>query len=91
MISNTMLTTTNHFQTGCSAREIQIINLISQEHTTSEIASKLFISESTVDSHRRRIFIKLGVKNAAGLVRRSFEIGILNVPSRVQNSTIFQS
>lgn len=70
----------NNFQRTnmqCSNREKQIIELIAHEYTTEQIAKKLFISPSTVDTHRRRIFKKLQVKNSAGLVRRSFDLGIL--------------
>ncbi len=71
---------TNNYQSSimqCTKREIEIIELISFEYTSDEIAKKLFISPSTVDTHRRRIFKKLNVKNSAGLVRRSFDLGIL--------------
>jgi len=53
--------------------------LVAQEHSTPEIATKLFISHHTVISHRKNLMSKMGVKNTAGLVRVGFEIGILNV------------
>jgi DNA-binding CsgD family transcriptional regulator len=37
--------------------------------TSQDIAKKLFISPRTVETHRARIMDKLGVNNAAGLVR----------------------
>ena len=69
----------NYTPLKCSKREIEIIDLISKEYTTQEIANILYISPSTVDTHRRRIFRKLNVRNSAGMVRRSFELGILVV------------
>jgi len=58
-------------------REKEILHLISHEYTTSEIAKKLYLSPHTIITHRRNLFVKLDVKNVAGLVRRGFEEGIL--------------
>ena len=60
-----------------SRREKEVLQLIVDEHTTSEIAEALFISFGTVESHRRNIIGKLGVRNTAGLVRAAFEYGLL--------------
>ncbi len=57
-------------------REKEILKLIAQEKTTSEIAEMLFISTHTVDTHRKNLLAKLGVKNAAGLVKFAIEYGI---------------
>jgi len=48
-------------------REIEIVKLIATEATTAEIANKLFISENTVESHRKHIIQKLGVRNSIGI------------------------
>lgn len=58
-------------------REVEIVKLIALEHTTNEIADKLSISSYTVDTHRKNIINKLGVKNLAGLVRFAFEKNLL--------------
>ena len=50
-------------------REMEILRLIINEHTTSEIAGKLFISKCTVETHRLHLLQKFDVKNTAGLVR----------------------
>jgi len=62
-----------------SKREIEILRLVAHEYTTSMIAKKLFLSKHTVDSHRKRLMGKLGVKNSAGLVRRGFELGVIQL------------
>ena len=62
-----------------TSREIEVLNLLSQEHSTKEIAHKLNLSNSTIESHRRNLLIKMQVKNVAGLIRRAFELGILRV------------
>jgi DNA-binding NarL/FixJ family response regulator len=58
-------------------RETEILKLIAQEYSNSEIAEKLFISIRTVDTHRRNLIEKLGVKNTAGLVKYAIRKGIL--------------
>jgi DNA-binding NarL/FixJ family response regulator len=49
-------------------REIEIIRLICKELSSKEIATELFLSEFTVNTHRKNIFKKLNVKNVAGVV-----------------------
>lgn len=61
-----------------SRREKEILNLIIQEFTTQEIATSLFISFGTVETHRRNIINKLGVRNTAGMVRVAFEYQLLD-------------
>lgn len=56
-----------------SNREIEVLQLIAKEFTTKEIAVKLFISENTVETHRRNLISKLNVRNTAGLVRYAVE------------------
>ncbi len=50
-------------------REQQVLNLVAVGKTSSEVADTLNISIRTVESHRYNLMQKLGVKNAAGLVR----------------------
>jgi DNA-binding NarL/FixJ family response regulator len=60
-----------------TSREKEVLELTSQEFTTEQIATKLFISNKTVESHKSNLFQKLGVKNSAGLVRVAFEKGLI--------------
>ena len=60
-------------------REKEILYLVAHEYSSREIASKLFISSSTVITHRQNLMLKLNVKNTAGLVRRGFEVGMLQL------------
>lgn len=50
-------------------RETEIIRYIAEGLTNREIASKLFLSTVTVDTHRKNILAKLGLKNTASLVK----------------------
>lgn len=61
-----------------SRREKEILSLIVDEYTTSEIAKELFISFGTVETHRRNMLNKLGLKNTAGLVRTAIQFDLLN-------------
>ena len=60
-------------------REIDVLKLICQEKTTSEIAEELFISKKTVDNHRSNLIWKTEAKNMTGLVLFAIRSGILNV------------
>jgi len=63
-----------------SRREKDVLDLIVKEHTTQEIADTLFISLKTVESHRRSLLTKLGVRNTAGLVRVAIENQLTTKP-----------
>ncbi|CAM1363982.1 response regulator [Tenacibaculum xiamenense] len=55
-------------------REIDVITLIAQEYTTQEIADKLFLSKHTIESYRKNIIGKLGVRNLAGLTKYALKM-----------------
>ena len=52
-----------------SKREIEVLTLICKEYSNSDIAKKLFLSVSTVETHRKNLIAKLGVNNTVGLVK----------------------
>lgn len=56
-----------------SRREKEILELIAEGYTNPQIAGKLFISQFTVDSHRKNLLAKLSVKNTASLIRYAVE------------------
>jgi len=60
-----------------SRREKQVLQLIVDEKTTSEIAEELFISFGTVETHRRNLLLKLNARNTAGLVKSALEFDLL--------------
>ncbi len=59
-------------------REDEILKLIAEELTNSEISEKLFISIKTVESHRKNLLQKFGVRNTAGLIKEAFTKGLLS-------------
>jgi two-component system response regulator NreC len=52
-----------------SRRELEVLRLICKEYSNAEIADKLFLSVSTVETHRKNLIAKLGVNNTVGLVK----------------------
>jgi DNA-binding NarL/FixJ family response regulator len=52
-----------------TAREREILKLITEGITNQEIGDRLFISPSTVDTHRKNIMAKLDIHSVAGLVK----------------------
>lgn len=77
MNTNKKKEASNAFYPKVSKREKEVLALIIDEHTTSEIAKKLFISLKTVESHRSSLLNKLNARNTAGLVRIALENNIL--------------
>lgn len=58
-------------------REAEILELITQQRTSKEIAIFLHISVSTVETHRRNLFRKFGVRNAVGLIKEAMREGLV--------------
>ena len=54
-------------------REQEVLECIANEYTNKEIANRLFISQRTVETHRRNLIQKLQVKNTVGLVKYYFK------------------
>jgi DNA-binding NarL/FixJ family response regulator len=54
-------------------REVQIVQLIAKGESNKTIGDQLFISETTVKTHRKNIMLKLGLRNTAELVRFAIE------------------
>ena len=58
-------------------RELQVVKLIAEGHTSEEIAQALVISRKTVDHHRASILDKLGMRNGAELTRYAIRRGLV--------------
>ncbi len=56
-----------------TAREIEIIRLIEKELSNRQIAEKLFLSERTIETHRKNIFRKTNTASVIGLVKYAYE------------------
>lgn len=64
-------------KTLLSSRELEVLNLIAKEHSNEEIGNALFISERTVEAHRRNIFIKTKTKSIVGLMKYAIKTGLI--------------
>ncbi|MGE6220012.1 response regulator transcription factor [Nubsella zeaxanthinifaciens] len=60
-------------QSMISAREVEVLQLISMGYSNKEIASLLFISKLTVETHRKNMVKRMGFKNAYQLVVWAFK------------------
>jgi DNA-binding NarL/FixJ family response regulator len=61
-----------------SERELEIITLIAEGLTNNQIADQLFLSAHTINTHRKNIMAKLGVKNTAGIVMYAVKTNLVS-------------
>ena len=61
-----------------SEREIGIVVLIAEGLTNQQIADQLFLSNHTINTHRKNIMAKLGVKNTAGIVMYAVKTNLVS-------------
>lgn len=60
-----------------SPRELEVLTLIAEGAKVSEVASKLFMSASTVKTHIGKVYSKLGAHNRASAIRIALELGLI--------------
>ena len=60
-----------------SDRELEVLRLLALGYTNSEIASKLYVSTRTVESHRRNVSVKLRANSRSELVRLALGAGLI--------------
>ena len=58
-------------------RELDVLKLIAQELSGTQIAEKLFISPTTVETHRKHLMQKLGAQTTIGLVKYAIKFQII--------------
>jgi two-component system response regulator NreC len=61
-----------------SLRDVDVLRLIALGHTNAEIASQLYLSVRTVETHRSHIQQKLRLSTRAELVGYALERGLIN-------------
>jgi DNA-binding NarL/FixJ family response regulator len=64
---------------GLSPREIEVLELIAQGHTSASIGQVLGISEKTVEKHRSSLMEKSGIHDVAGLVRFAIKHNLVSL------------
>lgn len=60
-----------------SSRELEVLYQIAQGKTSREIAAALFVSDNTIEAHRKALFQKLGAINAVDLIVKAVEKGYI--------------
>ena len=61
-----------------TARELEVLELLSYGYNSKDIAEKLFISPNTVEYHRKQLLRKTASRNAAELIGNAFRLKILS-------------
>lgn len=60
-----------------SSRELEVLYQIAQGKTSREIATAMFVSENTIEAHRKALFAKLGAVNVVDLIVKAIGKGYL--------------
>ena len=72
-IAEMLISTPESEDTGVlTAREVEILRLVAKEFNSRQIAEILFISERTVETHRKNILKKTGSSNLVGLIKYAY-------------------
>ena len=58
-------------------REKEVLELIAEGLTNPEIADRLFISNTTVDTHRKNLLVKFQTRNTASLIRMAMQLQLI--------------
>ncbi|MDQ0965171.1 DNA-binding NarL/FixJ family response regulator [Flavobacterium sp. W4I14] len=69
---------TNGQHIDFSLREMEVLHLIADGYTNTEMADKLFLSKRTIEGHRQALIDKTGAKNTAALIRFAVVNGFIN-------------
>lgn len=64
-------------QRKLSDREMEVLKLVSEGKTTKEIASELFVSSRTVETHRVNMMKKMSVQNTAELIKKAAHLKLI--------------
>ncbi|HBL75438.1 MAG: hypothetical protein A2W90_03855 [Bacteroidetes bacterium GWF2_42_66] len=59
-------------------REVEILKMVALENSNAEIAEKLYISPKTVETHRKNLMKKIGVRNSLGIYKFALKYKLLN-------------
>ena len=72
--------TRNQGNSQLTAREKEIIAFVAAGDSSKEIAKKLFLSVSTVETHRANLMAKIGARNIAQLIQYALREGLIDPP-----------
>jgi two-component system, NarL family, response regulator NreC len=60
-----------------TAREREVLQLVAEGKTSTEIAARLHVSQRTVENHRANVMRKLALQNSSELVRYAVRHGLI--------------
>jgi len=60
-----------------TAKELEVLGLLSQGHSNKQIARALYVSDATIKTHLQHIYVKLAVQSRFGALTRASELGLL--------------
>jgi DNA-binding NarL/FixJ family response regulator len=60
-------------------RESEVLQLVAEGHSTSQIAKSLYLSVKTIETHRQKILAKINTKGIAGLTKYAIREGLTSV------------
>lgn len=60
-----------------TSRELEVLHEIAQGKTSREIAASMYVSENTIEAHRKALLSKIGAVNVADLIVKSMEKGYI--------------
>jgi len=72
------LTRTKNNAIVMTRREKEVLGLIAEGMTNNAIAARLFVSSTTVDTHRKNLLSKFDVKNTASLIRMAVQLHFID-------------
>lgn len=62
-----------------TASDVTVLSLMSSGHSVPEIATLMQVSPRTVENHKRRLFVKLNVRNSGHAVARAASLGLVDM------------
>lgn len=76
-VATRLLTRIQQPHSSLSARELEVLRLVAEGHSNTDIARRLHLSETTVKSHLAHIYPKLGVNSRTAAVAAAQQLGII--------------
>ena len=73
-------------ETGLTARELEVLEMVARGMPNRAVAEKLFLSDQTVKRHLRKVYRKLGVANRTEASRTAYRLGLHGVTDGLRSA-----